>query len=120
MARRRCRPAHLGTQEAVSGHAGPSVCRNGQENHTHRKRNTLLADRRNTVALPARSSGEETDAGHPAFHGAVEDCRPTVLFMDEPEVSLHVDWQKELIDHPATQSQRADHHPSPPTVRQSS
>ena len=28
----------------------------------------------------------------------VEDCRPYVLFMDEPEVSLHVDWQKELID----------------------
>ena len=28
----------------------------------------------------------------------VEDCQPYVLFMDEPEVSLHVEWQKQLID----------------------
>ncbi len=28
----------------------------------------------------------------------VEDFQPYVLFMDEPEVSLHVDWQEQLID----------------------
>lgn len=28
----------------------------------------------------------------------VEDLQPYVLFMDEPEVSLHVDWQEQLID----------------------
>ena len=28
----------------------------------------------------------------------VEDEQPYVLFMDEPEVSLHVDWQQRLID----------------------
>ena len=28
----------------------------------------------------------------------VEDCQPGVLFMDEPEVSLHIEWQKRLID----------------------
>lgn len=28
----------------------------------------------------------------------VEDQQPYVLFMDEPEVSLHVDWQQRLID----------------------
>lgn len=28
----------------------------------------------------------------------VEDGRPYVLFMDEPEVSLHVEWQQRLID----------------------
>ena len=28
----------------------------------------------------------------------VEDQRPYVLFMDEPEVSLHVEWQERLID----------------------
>jgi ABC-type branched-subunit amino acid transport system ATPase component len=28
----------------------------------------------------------------------VEDQQPYVLFMDEPEVSLHVDWQERLID----------------------
>ena len=28
----------------------------------------------------------------------VEDSQPYVLFMDEPEVSLHIDWQEQLID----------------------
>jgi predicted ATPase len=28
----------------------------------------------------------------------VEDNEPYVLFMDEPEVSLHMEWQKRLID----------------------
>ena len=28
----------------------------------------------------------------------VEDSQPYVLFMDEPEVSLHIEWQKRLID----------------------
>jgi predicted ATP-dependent endonuclease of OLD family len=28
----------------------------------------------------------------------VEDQQSYVLFMDEPEASLHVDWQKQMID----------------------
>ena len=28
----------------------------------------------------------------------VEDKQPYVLFMDEPEISLHVEWQQKLID----------------------
>ena len=28
----------------------------------------------------------------------VEDRLPYVLFMDEPEISLHIDWQQRLID----------------------
>lgn len=28
----------------------------------------------------------------------VEDQQPYVLFMDEPEVSLHIDWQQQLLD----------------------
>jgi AAA15 family ATPase/GTPase len=28
----------------------------------------------------------------------VEDDQPYILFMDEPEVSLHIEWQKRLID----------------------
>ena len=28
----------------------------------------------------------------------IEDNLPYVLFMDEPEVSLHIDWQKRLVD----------------------
>lgn len=27
----------------------------------------------------------------------VEDNKPSIIFMDEPEISLHFDWQKELI-----------------------
>ena len=28
----------------------------------------------------------------------VEDNQPYVLFMDEPEVSLHIEWQKRMVD----------------------
>lgn len=28
----------------------------------------------------------------------VEDNRPYVLFMDEPEISMHIEWQKQLIE----------------------
>lgn len=28
----------------------------------------------------------------------LQDCQPAVLCMDEPEVSLHIDWQQQLID----------------------
>ena len=28
----------------------------------------------------------------------IEDNKPFVLFMDEPEVSLHIEWQKKLIE----------------------
>ena len=28
----------------------------------------------------------------------VEDKQPYILFMDEPEVSMHIEWQKQLID----------------------
>ena len=28
----------------------------------------------------------------------IQDNKPSVLFMDEPEVSLHIEWQKRLID----------------------
>ena len=28
----------------------------------------------------------------------VEDNQPYVLFLDEPEISLHIEWQQRLID----------------------
>lgn len=28
----------------------------------------------------------------------LQDCQPATLCMDEPEVSLHIDWQQQLID----------------------
>lgn len=47
----------------------------------------------------------------------VEDRQPTTLFMDEPEVSLHVDWQQKLIDtilelNPAVQIILTTHSPA--------
>lgn len=27
----------------------------------------------------------------------VQECRPSVMFMDEPEISLHIEWQQRLI-----------------------
>lgn len=27
----------------------------------------------------------------------VQECRPSVIFMDEPEISLHIEWQQRLI-----------------------
>ncbi|ASF48293.1 AAA family ATPase [Methylovulum psychrotolerans] len=29
----------------------------------------------------------------------VQDNKPSILFMDEPEISLHIDWQRKLIGH---------------------
>lgn len=29
----------------------------------------------------------------------VQDNKPAILFMDEPEISLHFDWQKKLIQY---------------------
>ena len=47
----------------------------------------------------------------------VEDDQPYVLFMDEPEVSLHIEWQKQLIDlivelNPHVQSILTTHSPA--------
>ena len=29
----------------------------------------------------------------------VQDCRDSILFMDEPEISLHFDWQRKLVQY---------------------
>jgi predicted ATP-dependent endonuclease of OLD family len=29
----------------------------------------------------------------------VQDNNPSILLMDEPEISLHIDWQRKLISH---------------------
>ena len=29
----------------------------------------------------------------------VQDNKPSIIFMDEPEISLHFDWQKKLIQY---------------------
>lgn len=47
----------------------------------------------------------------------IQDNKPTILFMDEPEISLHIEWQKVLIEkirelNPNTQIFIATHSPA--------
>ncbi len=50
------------------------------------------------VLLPYRLSSGEKQILIILLTVLVEDDEPYVLFMDEPEVSLHMEWQKRLID----------------------
>ena len=50
------------------------------------------------VLLPYRLSSGEKQILIILLTVLVEDNQPNVLFMDEPEVSLHMEWQKRLVD----------------------
>ena len=50
------------------------------------------------VLLPYQLSSGEKQMLAILLTVLVEDEQPYVLFMDEPEVSLHIEWQKRLID----------------------
>ncbi len=50
------------------------------------------------VLLPYKLSSGEKQILAILLTVLVEDQQPYVLFMDEPEVSLHIEWQKRLID----------------------
>ena len=50
------------------------------------------------VLVPYRLSSGEKQILIILLTVLVEDDEPYVLFMDEPEVSLHMEWQKRLID----------------------
>lgn len=48
--------------------------------------------------LPYQLSSGEKQMLAILLTALIEDNKPYVLFMDEPEVSLHIDWQQRLID----------------------
>ena len=50
------------------------------------------------ILLPYKLSSGEKQILAILLTVLVEDQQPFVLFMDEPEVSLHIEWQKRLID----------------------
>ena len=50
------------------------------------------------VLMPSQLSSGEKQMLAILLTVLVEDGQDYVLFMDEPEVSLHIDWQKRLID----------------------
>ena len=63
-----------------------------------RTENELRFTQIGEVLLPYQLSSGEKQILIILLTVLVEDNQPYVLFMDEPEVSLHLDWQKRLVD----------------------
>ncbi len=63
-----------------------------------RTENELRFTQIGEVLLPYQLSSGEKQMLAILLTVLVEDNQPYVLFMDEPEVSLHIEWQKRLID----------------------
>lgn len=71
----------------------------------------------NAQILPSQLSLGEKQIIIILLSALIQDYQPTVMFLDEPEVSLHVDWQETLIDNirllnPNVQLIIATHSPS--------
>ena len=66
--------------------------------HIIRTENELRFTQIGEVLLPYQLSSGEKQMLAILLTVLVEDNQPYVLFMDEPEVSLHIEWQKRLID----------------------
>ena len=63
-----------------------------------RTENELRFTQIGEVLLPYQLSSGEKQMLIILLTVLVEDDQPYVLFMDEPEISLHIEWQKRLID----------------------
>jgi predicted ATPase len=63
-----------------------------------RTENELRFTQIGEVLLPYQLSSGEKQILIILLTVLVEDNMPYVLFMDEPEVSLHLEWQKRLVD----------------------
>ena len=66
--------------------------------HIVRSENEIRFTQIGEVLLPYQLSSGEKQVLAILLTVLVEDDQPYVLFMDEPEVSLHIEWQKRLID----------------------
>ena len=66
--------------------------------HIIRTENEIRFTQIGEVLLPYQLSSGEKQLLIILLTVLVEDDQPFVLFMDEPEVSLHIEWQKRLID----------------------
>jgi predicted ATP-binding protein involved in virulence len=62
-----------------------------------RKENEVLFDQDGETLTPYQLSSGEKQMMVILLTVLVEDEQPYVLFMDEPEASLHIDWQQRLI-----------------------
>ena len=63
-----------------------------------RDRNEIYFDSYGEVISPYKLSSGEKQMLIILLTVLVQDRKPFVLFMDEPEVSLHVEWQQKLLD----------------------
>ena len=63
-----------------------------------RKENEIRFTQIGETLLPYQLSSGEKQMLVILLTVLVEDHQPYVLFMDEPEVSLHIEWQKRLIE----------------------
>ena len=66
--------------------------------HIIRTENEIRFTQIGEVLVPYQLSSGEKQMLAILLTVLVEDDQPYVLFMDEPEVSLHIEWQKRLID----------------------
>jgi predicted ATP-binding protein involved in virulence len=66
--------------------------------HIVRTENEIRFTQIGEMLLPYQLSSGEKQMLIILLTVLVEDDQPYVLFMDEPEVSLHIEWQKKLID----------------------
>jgi ABC-type cobalamin/Fe3+-siderophores transport system ATPase subunit len=62
-----------------------------------RESNEILFEQDGETLTPYKLSSGEKQMMVILLTVLVEDCQPYVLFMDEPEASLHIDWQQRLI-----------------------
>ena len=65
--------------------------------HIIRTENEIRFDQMGEALTPYQLSSGEKQILVILLTVLVEDEQPYVLFMDEPEVSLHIEWQKVLI-----------------------
>lgn len=63
-----------------------------------RTKNDIVFSQIGEVLTPYQLSSGEKQMLVILLTVLIEDNQPYVLFMDEPEVSLHIDWQQRLID----------------------
>lgn len=62
-----------------------------------RKRNDIAFEQEGRIILPYQLSSGEKQMILILLTTLVQDDEPYVLFMDEPEASLHIEWQQKLI-----------------------
>lgn len=62
-----------------------------------RKRNDIAFYQEDELLMPYQLSSGEKHIVLILLTALVEDNQPCVLFMDEPEASLHIEWQQKLI-----------------------